>query len=373
MMLSTKRFACAAAVLVAALFLAACSGRAENSPPVAATPEVLTVRPVPAEQAYVLRLPARTQPQETARIYSRATGFVERRLVDIGDEVKAGTVMAVISTPEADAAVREARALLAKAAADEVRARVNHDRARVLAKSGVVSKEMYDDRKANYEVARAARVAAAARLAAAQERQGFQQVRAPFAGRVVARNVERGDRVNGDAAAAQPLFVIHALDPLRVEVDIPQSAALQVRMGLDAEVTFPELRDQLLHARVARTAGAISAAAGFMRVELSLPNPGGRIPAGMAGTVSLHLPRAVPALLLPNTAVVQRTEGTRVAVVEHGRIQYRNVTSGRNLGERIEIISGLTADDTVVLSPNALLLPGTRVSSHTFAVAKAQH
>lgn len=351
------------AVFAAAILLMACSGRADEGPRPDPVPEVLTVRPVAAEGDQELRLPAHTQPHEAARIHPRATGFVEQRLADIGDTVEEGSLLAVISAPETDQAVREARAMVAKAKADEELARVNHGRAQALVQSGVVSQEMYSDRKANLDVTAATRAAASARLAAALERQGFQSVRAPFTGRIVARNVERGDRVTGDAAASQPLFVLHALDPLRIVVDVPQSASLQVKPGIEGEVTFPELPGQSFRARVVRSSGAISAGAGFMRAELRMANPGGRIPAGMTGTVTLRLPRTTPALVLPNAALVQHAGGSRVVVVEDGRVGYREVATGRNLGDRTEVVSGVSRGDTVVLSPNALLSPGARVSA----------
>lgn len=370
MTLSAFRFARGPVTLVIATLLAACGGRAEEASRAAAVPEVLTAPATAAEKDAVLRLPARIRPGEAARIYPRATGFIERRFVDIGDPVEAGAVLAVISTPEADELAREAQAMLAKAKADEDLARLNHSRARALVRSGVVSEEMYSDRRANLDVAVAARAAAAARLAAARERQAFQSVRAPFAGTVVARNIERGDRVTADAADAQPLFEIHALDPLRVVVDVPQSMALQVRPGMEGEVTFPELPGESLRASVVRSSGTISTAAGMMRVEMRLSNPGGRIPAGMVGTVTLRLPRPTPALVVPNAAVVRGADGSRVAIVDAGRLEYRDVTVGRNLGDTIEIRSGLAAGDTVVLSPNALLRSGVRVKARALAGAE---
>lgn len=357
-------------VLALAVALAACSGHAGDSPSAAPVPDVLTVRPTPVDAVQELRLPGYTQPNEQARIHSRATGFVERRFVDIGDVVEAGAVLAVVSSPETDEAVREAQAQLTRAGADEALARSNHDRARALVASGVVSKQMYDDRKANLDVAAAARTAAGARLAAARERQSYQTIRAPFAGKIVARNVERGDRVSADAATGQPLFEIQALDPLRVVVDVPQSIALQIRPGMQAEVAFTELIGEPLNALVERTSGAISAGAGSMRAELRLPNPDARIPAGMAGTVIMRVPRTAPALLLPNTALIRQAGKSRVAVIKAERVEFRDVALGRDLGNRTEVLSGVTAGESVVLSPNALLVPGAQVRTRAMDSAR---
>lgn len=347
--------------------LAACSPSVADTALPPSIPEVLTARAKPAEGIYELRLPARTQAGESARIHPRATGFVSEWRADIGDAVRAGDLLAVISAPEVDQAVLEAQAMLAKAKADQELARVNYERARVLVDSGVVSEEMYSDRKANHEVAVAARGAAQARLASALERQDFQSVRTPFTGVVVARNVERGDRVVGDAASAQPMFEINALDPLRVVVNVPQNVAMQIERGMEGTVSFPELPGEVFKAQVVRSARAISREAGMMRTELRLPNPDNRIPAGMVGTVDLRLSRPSPLILVPVSAVVQYAGGARVATLKNSVIEYRDVSLGRNLGNDVEVLAGISAHETVVLSPNALLMSGTKVKARAMA------
>lgn len=351
-----------ALVLGAVVLLVACSPGAAEPTQLASVPEVRVVEAQAAASTVELTLPARADAWEAAHLHARATGFISAVHADLGDRVQQGQVLAVISAPESDQAVHEAKALLAKAQADEELACVNHERARALVGSGAISEALYSDRKAALDVAVAATGAARARLTAARERQNFQRVRAPFAGVVVARNVERGDRVVGDAAAATPLFEINSLDSLRLVIDVPQHVALQVREGGAGKVVFPELPGHALEAAVVRSAQALSKEAGVMRAELRLPNPGARLPAGMVGTVKLRVPRARPAVLVPTSAVVQRADGPRVATVETGILAYRKVVVGRNLGHAIEIVSGLAKGQQVVLSPNALLVSGTRVN-----------
>ncbi|HZV37543.1 MAG TPA: efflux RND transporter periplasmic adaptor subunit, partial [Pseudoxanthomonas sp.] len=172
-----------------------------------------------------------------------------------------------------------------------------------------------------------------------------------------------GDRVVGDSAAsATPMFTVNVLDPLRVVVDVPQSAALQVRPGLRAEVSFPELPGETFQAEVIRSAQSISSSIGAMRVELRLPNPDNRIPAGMVGEVKLSVPRTAAAVIVPESAVITDAGGTRVALLDAGsKLDYRRVKVGRNLGGEIEILDGIAAGDRIVLAPNALLKAGTRV------------
>lgn len=353
------------------ILLAGCDRGTAGQQAAAVVPEVLTAEARAAESNYPLSLPARAIAGETAQLYPRATGFVSERRADLGDRVTAGQILAVISAPEVDQSVREAGAEVARLRAELQLAKVNYDRAAVLVKSGAVSAEMYSDRSATQEAAAAALASAQARLASARDRQGFQVVRAPFAGVVAARNIERGDRVVGDSASASPLFQINVLDPLRVLVDIPQGAVLQVRPGLQAEVAFPELPGEVFKAEVVRTAQSISADAGGMRVELRLPNPGGRIPAGMVGNVTLQVPRAAPMVIVPLSAVVAGSAGSgaggsQVARLGAGsKLEFRPVKVGRNLGAEIEILEGLAAGDKVVLAPNALLQTGTQVVAKT--------
>ncbi|WP_454829386.1 efflux RND transporter periplasmic adaptor subunit [Pseudoxanthomonas wuyuanensis] len=350
-----------AAVLLA--LLAGCSRSAAEQAD-AVVPEVLTATARAAAGNYELRLPARAVAGESAQLYPRATGYVSERRADLGDRVEAGQVLAVISAPEVDQSVREAAAEVGRMRAALQLARVNYERAAVLVKSGAVSGEMYSDRSANRDAAEAALAAAEARLSSARERQAFQVVRAPFAGVVAARNLERGDRVVGDAATSVPLFEINALDPLRVLADVPQGAVLQVRPGLRADVRFPELAGQNFQAEVVRAAQSISADAGGMRVELSLSNPEGRIPAGMVGEVSLQVPRAAPAVIVPLSAVIAGAGGARVARLGgDSRLEFRTVRLGRNLGAEIEILDGIAAGDQVVLAPNALLEAGAQVTA----------
>ena len=346
-----------------ALALSACSRGEAEAPAAQAVPEVLTAQARAAEAEFTMTLPARALAGETAQIYPRATGFVTERRVDLGDAVQAGQVLAVIANPEADQSVREAQAELVRARASLELARVNYDRAAALVESGAISRELFSDRSANRDAAQAALAATQARLDSARDRQGFQQVRAPFAGVIAARNVDRGDRVVGDAATATPLFELNALDPLRILVDVPQGAALQVRPGLKAGVAFPELPGQRFDAEIVRSAQSISDDAGGMRVELRLPNPEHRIPAGMVGQVSLQVPRAAPAVIVPLSAISGPAGRSRVARVgADSTLEFKPVLLGRDLGGEVEVLDGLAVGDRVVLAPNALLQAGARVT-----------
>ncbi|MFT4246953.1 MAG: efflux RND transporter periplasmic adaptor subunit [Pseudomonas sp.] len=351
------------AMLAAACALLAGCDDGRALPTVATLPEVAVVQARAADAEQALVLPARAQAGQSAQVFTRATGWVGARRVDLGDHVRAGQVLAIIAAPEIDQAVREAQAGVAQAEAELVLARGNYERAAAMLSSQLISREDYSSRLGARDAAQAALEAARAELGSARERQGFASVRAPFDGVISARNVDVGDRVVGDSASATvPMFRIDALDPLRIAVDVPQSAALQVRPGLHAQVVFPELPGELFDAEVVRTAQRISDEAGGMRVELRLPNPGNRIPAGMVGQVRVSVPRAAPAVVLPLSAVVQDGAVAKVARVGgDGQVRYAQVVLGRNLGNEVEVLSGVAAGDAVVAAPNALLADGARV------------
>ncbi len=348
------------------ILLAGCAPSVADAPDKAAPaplPQVRTAVAAAAEASSELRLPARVEAGQRAQIYARATGIVQSRDVELGDRVRSGQVLARISAPEIDSSVREARAALIEAQAAETLAQGNLRRAEPLAAKALISQEQLSERRGAFDTARAARSAAEERVASLADIQGFQAVRAPFDGTITARNIERGDRVVGDAqGAATPLFEVSALDPLRVVVDVPQRAALQVQPGLEAIVAFADAGGEPAIARVERIARSISPTSNGMRVELTLSNPDERIPTGMIGEVRLHLPRTVAARV-PLGAVQQGADGAKVAMIAAGdRLAFRTVTLGRNLGQEVEVLAGIAPGDTVVLSPNALLREGMQIA-----------
>jgi multidrug efflux system membrane fusion protein len=339
---------------------------ASDAPPATKKPalrSVRVVRPEPTPGSATLTLSGRTAPAEEALISSRATGIVGVRHVDIGDIVKAGDVLVEIEAPEVEQELLRARAAVDQTEARLVLARVNLERAESLVGQGHVSEQTVDERRATKMVTEADLAAARAEVKRLEEVRSFQTVRAPFAGTIVARQVERGDKVS--AETGQPgsyLLRIARLDELRIEVDVPQSASLQVRRGAEAKVTFAELPDETLSARVVRMSGLIDPASSTMRAELIMPNPESRIPAGLNGQVAIEIDQGTGAVTVPTNTLMTRDGRQVVAVAdEQSRVQLKPVTVARDLGERVIIASGLTAKDRVIVSPNALLRAGDEV------------
>jgi RND family efflux transporter MFP subunit len=376
--------ALAAAVVVAAVALAGVRHWLLHSPTATAAPgsEVPVVRTVTPEVAAAstdLRLPARTAPVEQALIYARATGVVSERRVDIGARVRRGDVLALIAAPEIDQGVDKARAAVAQAKAKEQFATTNLQRSQQLVDQGFLSKQVLDERQAAFDAAQADRLAAAAELRRLNEIKGFQVVRAPFSGVIAERRVDRGDRVVGDQGNAEGyLFRLVRVNELRVSIDAPQAVVMQVQPGMTAEVIFPELAGEKLAAKVVRSAGVIDARTGTMHVELALPNPGGRIPAGMMGEVAIQVPRAHEVLLVPNSTLIVRDGKTQVALVvssgaePQGTLRFLAVQLGRNLGNKTEVLGGIPRDAALVNNPNALLREGDSVRAEAMPEPQAR-
>lgn len=329
----------------------------------AAPPLVRVVAPEVAASSASLRLPGRTAPIEQALVFARATGVVAERRVDIGDRVRRGDILAVVAAPEIDQAVDRARATVSQTKAKEQLAATNLTRTQQLVEQGFLSRQVLDEHQGTYDAAKADRQVAEAELRRLAEIQRFQMVRAPFAGVIAERRIDRGDRIGGDSSSAEGyLFRLVRIDQLRVSIDAPQSMVMQVQPGMSAQVVFPELPGQTLTAKVVRSSGVIDQRTGTMQVELLLPNQDARIPAGMLGEVLIEVPRTHEVLLVPNSTLIVRDGKAQVAVVEAGsRIRFVPVQLGRNLGNQTEVLSGIARDAALITNPNALLRDGDSV------------
>lgn len=324
---------------------------------------VRAVNPQAATTGASITLLGRTAPVEQAAIAARATGYVAERLVDIGDKVKAGDVLLRIDAPEIVHQIARATAVVEQAMARQQLAEQTADRGQALVQSGTLSKQTRDERRANERSADADVEAARSDVRRLQELQNFLTVRAPFDGTVVARFVDRGDRVTGgDTQAGSVLMRLARLDSLKVQIDVPQAAAMSLAVDGPAKLTFAELPGQTFDAKVSRISRVIDAESATMRSELIMANPGERIVSGLTGQVQVQLTNGPAVVTVPTNTLVIRSGRQTVAVVEgEGIAKFRSVIVGRDLGTRVEILGGVGANDRVILSPNALIRDGDRV------------
>lgn len=334
---------------------------------------VRIIHPSAAPLTTTLTLSGRTAPAEEAMISSRASGIVSERFVDIGDRVEAGARLVRIEAPEIEQELQRASANVGQIEVRHKLASLEFERAENLVTKGHVSVQTKDERYAAKLTAEADLIAARAEVKRLQEIVRFQDVQAPFAGTIVERRVERGNKiVANQAQQGDFLFRIARMDELRIEIDVPQSAALKIAPGTAAKVSFLEIPRESFAANVTRIAGLIDPTSGTMRAELLMKNPGLRIPAGLNGEAILEVREEDGAVLVPNNTILTRNGRQVVAIVDgDNRVRIKPVSVARDLGERIIVSSGLNLQDRVILSPNALLKDGDVVDVQPPDVAGA--
>ena len=343
-----------------------------------------------------LTLPGNVTPLTEALINARATGYIKRRLVDIGDRVSKGQLLAEIDSPDLDEQVLQAEAGVSQAEAAlsgaeyQLRqaiaklnlARVTAERWKILIQKGVVSRQESDQRDADLEAQQAGVDSAQAAVRAAgnsvhasqanQRRlvdmQAFEKVTAPFSGIITARNVEVGSLIPASGGAA--LFRIAEIGMLRITVDVPQTSAAYVRVGGSAEVTLQEIPGRTFRGKISRTANALDATTRTLPTEIEVANPTGILLPNMFAQVKLVNVGAASSALIPGDALIVRSNGTQVAVVTAGdRIHFQAIEVGRDFGQTTEVRAGLSGDELVVVNPTDDVREGGRVKPVVRAAA----
>ena len=296
-----------------------------------------------------LILPGTFQAIKQTTIYPRSNGYVQSWKADIGDNVQAGQLLAEIATPEVDQQLAQARA-------QEEITKVTADRWRDLVQKNVVSKQEYDQNEKAYEGARA-------NLQQLEKIQGFQQILAPFAGKIAARNIDIGTLVTaGTGNSGTPLFSIVQSDVLRVYVFAPQENAPSIHEGLAAKIILQEYPGQVFDGKVTRTAGALDPQSRTMQVEVQVPNNEGKLFAGMYGQVKFLLANENAPIVVPANTFLFRAQGPQVAtIVNEKHIHWQSIRVGRDFGDRLEVLDGLKENTKVVMNPTDDLREGTQV------------
>jgi len=322
-------------------------------------------------------LPGTTAAFAAANIFARATGYIAKRNVDIGDRVKKGELLAELAVPEVndqisqnESTLNQLRAAQEQAEANQKLAQVTWDRDRPLVRDGWVTQQQgtidVQTLKANE-----AAVAVAQHNVAAQEqlikqlRQSldYASVVAPFDGIITQRNVDVGSLVQGNVTGGTFMFEIMQRDVIRVWVYVPQDAAFGVKPGIAAIVRVPEIPDRKFAGKVTRTADALQSGTRTLLTEVDLPNPDGALSAGIYCTVELDIPRNAASFVVPAQAIIFNSNGLQVAVVNNGKAEIRKVRVTRDFGTQVEVDTGVKAGDQVVLNPPVDLVDGSPVQA----------
>lgn len=341
----------------------AARGAAERQAVTAAAsslPTVNVVRPQPAPSG-TLALPGRIAAHNEAAIHARTSGYIARWYADIGDDVRAGQLLAVLEAPEVQQQLAQARADLQTALANRDLARTTADRWAALRSKDAVSQQETDEKQGQFKAASAVASSARARVEQLRALAGFTRVTAPFPGIVTSRSAQLGALVT-TGSSAQPLFTIADVRRLRVYVRVPQNLAGRLSRGLVAKVTVPEHPGETFEAVLVRSAGAVDRQSGTVLTELKLRNPDRRLQPGAYAEVSLPMIAEADALRVPASSLILGPQGAAVALVDSGgRVAMRRVTVGRDEGRTVEILAGLNPTDRVIQTPPDALAAGDRV------------
>ncbi|HXM25254.1 MAG TPA: efflux RND transporter periplasmic adaptor subunit [Chthoniobacterales bacterium] len=325
---------------------------------------VTVVEPTQTSSAPDLVLPGNIQANQQTSIFARVDGYIARWYTDIGAHVESGQVLADIDAPQIDANLRMAQAQLELAEANLKLAQTNSVRSQQLFQNHVIAQQELDTVVATEQVQKATRDNAAAALKSAQDNKAFEQIRAPFAGTITARFIDVGSLVtSGSVMTVRTLFDLVQSDPVRVLVHVPQADISSVKPGTPATITVDEYPNETFTGKIARDAGAFDPTSRTLLLEIDVPNPDGRLFAGMYAHARFSLPSPTAALLIPDNAILIDAKGQRIVVVDSSnQIRIKSVKLGRDFGTKTEILSGLDPQDRVVQNPADDLHEGMPVS-----------
>jgi RND family efflux transporter MFP subunit len=329
-----------------------------------AIPTVSVIHPTPEAGQEDLVLPSTLQAYVESPIYARTTGYVKKWYHDIGTRVKQGEPLADIDTPEVDQQLFQARADLNTAMANENLSKITATRYLELIKTDGVSKQEVDNAQGDYAAKQANVASAQANVRRLEELKSFQHIYAPFSGVITRRNIDIGNLINaGNGGAAQELFFLAQTDPIRAYISVPEAYASAVRPGTGAFLELTQYPGQRFEGKVVRTADAIDLATRTLNTEVDMPNKNGQLLPGGYAQVHLQVKVTGERLQVPVNALLFRSEGLRVVVVDdQHKTRLQPLTIGRDYGTTLEVLQGLKASDWIVINPGDSLEDGIAVN-----------
>jgi RND family efflux transporter MFP subunit len=327
-----------------------------------ATPAVDIVHPAAGADTEEVDLPGNTQPFIDTPIYARTSGYVSHWYVDIGAHVKQGELLALIETPELDQQLQQARADLKSAEANLQISEITAKRWQNLLTTNSVSQQETDQDVSDLSSKRALVDANTANVARLSQLQAFERVTAPFDGVITARNTDIGALIQaGDNTTPKELFHLASIRKLRVYIPVPEIDATSVTNGETVKVTLDAFPKDVFTGTVVRNADAIDLNTRTLNVEVDVNNPSGRLFPGAYAIVHLKVPGSGGAVTIPSNALLFRSEGLRTGVVKNGHVELTPITIGQDYGSAVEVLSGLTANDAVIVNPSDSLADGAAV------------
>src|SRR3984893_11269958 len=338
-----------------------------------AIPTVALAQFIPGGTHQTLTLPGNIQPYTTPAIFSRVNGYVKSWDHDIGSSVKAGQVLATIDAPDLDQQLSQAKATLASVKANEQIAALPANRNNILLQKQIVAQQLADQTTADAAAKEAVVDANEANVRQLEAMQSFKTLAAPFDGVVTARNVELGMLINS-GGSGQPLFEVSDLHRVRIFVQVPQSFSAGLAVGMKAKFEMPQYPGVQFEATLSHISRAINSSSHSMQVELQADNADGTLFGGSYCNVHFELPTDPNLIRIPSTALVTGNQGTQVATLDgNDKVVLKSVQLGRDLGDSVEVIAGLSPSDRIIDNPPETLVAGdaVRVAATPPATASA--
>ncbi len=331
----------------------------------AAILSVEVVHPTTGSQADDLALPGTVQAFTDTPIYSRTNGYLKKWYFDIGSHVRKGDLLAEIETPEVDQQLDQSRAELERMQANAQLAGVTSNRWQALLLKHAVSQQEADQMRSNYIAAQAAVDASKANVRRLEQLQSYERIVAPFDGVITARNTDIGDLIEAGSGSNNPreLFHLAAVYSLRVYVAVPEVDSDSIHNGDQATLTQDTNPNLKISGTIVRNADAIDHSTRTLNVEVDVGNTEAVLRPGAYVFVHFHLPAIGNSVTIPSNTLLFRAEGLRVGVVRNNRVELVPVTIGQDFGGTVEITSGLTPSDEVILDPSDSLASGMQVHS----------
>jgi RND family efflux transporter MFP subunit len=329
----------------------------------AALTAVSVVSPKQTAPADEIILPGNVQPYISSPIYARTNGYLKKWYFDIGARVKQGQLLALIETPEVDQQLQQARSNLLTAQANLELASITKTRYQGLLKTNAVSQQDVDNAVGTYNANKAIVEADKAAVQQYSALVSFEKIYAPFDGVITARNTDIGDLINSGSNSNVKTDLFHIAQPgkLRVYVNVPEEYSRGITVGMTADLSLAEFPDRKFQGKVVRTADDINLTTRTLLIEIDVENPAGTLLTGSYAEVHLAVPTRASTFLVPVNTLLFRTEGLRVGIVKDGKVVLTAVTPGRDFGNQIEIVSGLRADDQLIINPPDSIVSGQKV------------
>jgi RND family efflux transporter MFP subunit len=311
-----------------------------------------------------ISLPSTLQAYTDSPIFARTSGYIEHWYADIGTHVHQGQLLAVIQSPEIDQELNQARATLEQTKANLTLAGITAKRYQDLSPTNAVSQQLVDQNNQNLDAMKANTQAAMANVSRLEQLQGFEKVIAPFDGIITQRLTDIGDLINaGNSGEGAQLFRIAKMSVVRVFVPVPESYSDQISDHLKATLELTSLPGQHFDGAVTRTSDSITPGSHTLLTEIDIPNPTGKLLPGDYAEVHIHLAAVARHLIVPVGAVLFQSAGPQIAVVDNkSQIQLHKVSLGRDFGNTIEVMGGVTEADQIVSSPPDYLVDGMPVT-----------